>query len=175
MTTRVSRQVTAVATLAVALVLGSGLATAQRSAIPSKPDERTVLHVLNRIGFGARPGDVARVEQMGIQAYIEQQLHPEKIADATLSARLEQFPTVRMSTSELNDQYFQPIQEARRQQQQAQARAAAAQGKDPAAVAGTPPPPPQPTAEQRMMQQQAQNPINELMQAKLLRETLSER
>src|ERR1043166_7616432 len=122
------------------LVLGSGLATAQRSAIPAKPDERPVLHVLNRLGFGARPGDVARVQQMGIQAYIEQQLHPEKIADATLTARLEQFPTLRLSTSELNDQYFQPVEEARRQQQQAQARAAAAQGSDPAMAGGTPPP-----------------------------------
>jgi uncharacterized protein (DUF1800 family) len=37
------------------------------------------------------------------------------------------------------------------------------------------PPPPQPTPEQRLAQQQQQNVMNELMQAKILRATLSER
>ena len=62
---------------AVALTAGS-----PGSAVPAKPDDKTILHVLNRIGFGARPGDVERVRQIGLAAYIEQQLHPERIADA---------------------------------------------------------------------------------------------
>ena len=39
-------------------------------ALAGQPDARTVAHVLDRIGFGARPGDVARVQQVGLAAYI---------------------------------------------------------------------------------------------------------
>src|SRR5437899_8284805 len=44
-------------------------------------DDRAVSHVLNRIAFGARPGDVERVRTMGIDRYIDLQLHPERIAE----------------------------------------------------------------------------------------------
>jgi uncharacterized protein (DUF1800 family) len=165
------RRILSVATIAGVLTLSTDFASAQRSAVPSKPDDRTVAHVLNRIGFGARPGDVAHVQQIGLAAYIEQQLHPERISDGALSARLSEFATLGMSTQELADQYFNPAQEQRRQAQQQQARA---QATDPA-MAGNPPPPPQPTPEQRMLQQAAQSPVNELMQAKIIRATLSER
>lgn len=40
-----------------------------------------VSHVLARLTFGARPGDYARVAQLGAQAFIEEQLAPEKIGD----------------------------------------------------------------------------------------------
>jgi hypothetical protein len=65
---------TAVAFLAGAFLWSSpGSIIAERgNAIPAKPDARTVLHVLNRIGFGARPGDLERVQQMGVAAYIDQ-------------------------------------------------------------------------------------------------------
>jgi len=154
------------------LALSTDFAVAQKSAVPSKPNDRTVAHVLNRIGFGARPGDIARVQQVGLAAYIEQQLHPERIADGALSARLSEFPTLGMSTSQLAEEYFNPADEVRRQNQQQQARAA--QNGDPS-MAMTPPPPAQPTPEQRMLQQAAQAPLNDLMQAKVIRATLSER
>jgi uncharacterized protein (DUF1800 family) len=146
---------------------------AQRSLIPAKPDPRTVAHVLDRLGFGARPGDVARVQQMGLAAYIEQQLHPERIADGALQARLSEFETLSLSTSELSREYFEPADQLRRQAEQQQARM-----QDPAmaGMAGaTPPPQPQPSPEQRMAQQRQQLVVNELMQAKILRATLSER
>jgi uncharacterized protein (DUF1800 family) len=167
----ISRRIGAIATMAGVLALSTDFAVAQKSSVPSKPDDRTVAHVLNRIGFGARPGDIARVQQVGLAAYIEQQLHPERIADGALAARLSEFPTLGMSTSELADQYFNPADELRRQNQQKQARAA--QNGDPS-MAMTPPPPPQPTPEQRMLQQAAQTPLNDLMQAKVIRATLSE-
>ena len=148
---------------------------AQRSAIPAKADARTVAHVLDRLGFGARPGDAARVQEIGLAAYIEQQLYPERIADGALISRLSEFPTLTLSASELSKEYFNPATQARRQAQQQQAAQARAQGNDPAMTAGTPPTPPQATPEMRMLQQQAQSPVNELMQAKILRATLSER
>ena len=40
-----------------------------------------VAHVLNRMSFGAVPGDYARVSSMGIEHYLDQQLAPEEIDD----------------------------------------------------------------------------------------------
>src|SRR5262245_12964294 len=96
--TAVTRRVFAAATLAGLLVFTADFASAQRSAVPSKPDDRIIAHVLNRIGFGARPGDVDRVKQVGLATYIDQQLHPEKIADGALSARLSEFSTLGLSS-----------------------------------------------------------------------------
>src|SRR5262245_33131328 len=79
------------------LSLYSGSLSAQKSA-PSLPkaDAWSAMHVLNRIGFGPRPGDLERVQKMGLAAYIEQQLHPEKIDNAQLETRLAAFTTLHM-------------------------------------------------------------------------------
>jgi len=42
--------------------------------------EQEAMHVLNRLAYGPRPGDLERVMQMGTDRYIEQQLHPENLA-----------------------------------------------------------------------------------------------
>jgi len=39
-------------------------------------DRQRALHALNRLGFGARPGDVDRVLETGVNTWIDQQLHP---------------------------------------------------------------------------------------------------
>jgi uncharacterized protein (DUF1800 family) len=96
-------------------------------------EQQAILHALDRLGYGLRPGDVARVEQMGLANWIDQQLHPESIDDSALDARLNQFPTLSMSSAELVTDFPRPQQAAQRagmtlaeyqQQQQAAARAA---------------------------------------------------
>ena len=53
-----------------------------------------ILHVLNRMTFGARPGDVETVRKVGLQKWIQSQLHPESIQeDPTLEERLKPLPT----------------------------------------------------------------------------------
>src|SRR5437879_4908077 len=100
---------TAVALLAAAtLTAGS-----PGSAVPSKPDDKTILHVLNRIGYGARPGDLERVRQIGLAAYIDQQLHPERINDSAMTARLTGFTTLTMSSRQLAEDYYVPALQAR--------------------------------------------------------------
>lgn len=37
--------------------------------------DEAILQALNRLGFGPRPGDVELVKQIGLQKWIEQQLH----------------------------------------------------------------------------------------------------
>src|SRR5688572_19796814 len=49
-------------------------------------EEQKIVHVLNRMAFGPRPGDVERVKAIGLSRYIEQQLTPEKIADTAVEA-----------------------------------------------------------------------------------------
>lgn len=48
---------------------------------PAAPELDEISHLLNRLTFGARPGDHARVTAMGVDAFIEAQLAPGQIAD----------------------------------------------------------------------------------------------
>lgn len=88
---------------------GCGLALGIASALPARaevtsPSERDLnlaRHVLNRCTFGARPGDVARVEAMGVDAFLEQQLNPEHIADKACDARTRRLETLSCPTGEL--------------------------------------------------------------------------
>jgi len=82
---------------------------ASKSAAKLSQDQR-ILHVLNRLGFGARPGDVERVKAMGLDNYIAQQLFPEKIDDSVSEAKLQNLETLRMSTAEIYEKYPQPNQ-----------------------------------------------------------------
>src|SRR5467141_4153044 len=73
--------------------------------------DEAILHALNRLAYGPRPGDVERLRQMGLAKWIEQQMNPNAIDDRAVEARLEQFPTLRMSTGKLLAEYPQPKQQ----------------------------------------------------------------
>src|ERR1043165_7121837 len=73
-------------------------------------EEQQIIHVLNRLGFGARPGDVERVKAMGLENYINQQLNPEKITDAAAETKLAELTTLNMSPAELYGKFPQPGQ-----------------------------------------------------------------
>lgn len=61
------------AVLALLLLSAGGLAHAQPGAAI---DEGLALHLLNRLGYGPAPGEVARVRALGVQAYVDSQLAP---------------------------------------------------------------------------------------------------
>jgi uncharacterized protein (DUF1800 family) len=119
----------------VALLAGSAsVGTAPKlKRLPN--DDRAITHVLNRIGFGPAPGDVKRVSQMGVEQYIEQQLHPEKLADAGMANRLTGFDTLHMSSEQIASRYYVPLQRARREvkKQQGQQPAQSQQSQQPQA------------------------------------------
>jgi uncharacterized protein (DUF1800 family) len=71
-------------------------------------EDQRILHVLNRLGFGARPGDVERVKALGLDRYIDQQLHPEKINDEVADAKVKNLDALQLSTPELYAKYPQP-------------------------------------------------------------------
>jgi uncharacterized protein (DUF1800 family) len=62
--------------------------------------ERTA-HALNRLTFGPRPGDLERIEAIGVKKWIEMQLNPEQIDDSLLEARLQSFPAMHLSQPDL--------------------------------------------------------------------------
>ncbi len=71
----------------------------QAQETPSDRDE--VIHVLNRITFGPKPGDVERVQKMGLRNYIIQQLHPETIDDSAVEQEVAQFEILQMNQQQL--------------------------------------------------------------------------
>ena len=56
--------------------------------------DQQVHHVLNRLAFGARPGDVEAVRAMGVDAWIDRQLYPERIPDAASEQFVARFATL---------------------------------------------------------------------------------
>src|ERR1700741_4275032 len=100
----------AVAATTVSVSSGQSMRGAGGKSSAKLSDDQRIQHVLNRLGFGARPGDVERVKAMGVDKYIEQQLNPDKIDDSATIARLQTLETLRMSTAELYEKYPQPGQ-----------------------------------------------------------------
>jgi uncharacterized protein (DUF1800 family) len=74
--------------------------------------DEAILHAMNRLAYGPRPGDLERVRQMGLSKWIDQQLTPNSIDDRALNARLENLPTLSMSSAQLIAEYPQPKQAA---------------------------------------------------------------
>jgi uncharacterized protein (DUF1800 family) len=75
------------------------------TATPQMDDQKRAVHALNRLTFGPRPGDVDHVLAMGVDKWIDQQLHPEKIDDSELDTRLSPFRTLRMDTREIVESF----------------------------------------------------------------------
>ena len=91
---------------------------AQKSKKPSAlSEDQRILHVLNRLGFGARPGDVERVKAMGLDNYINQQLNPDKLTDTVAENKVKDLSSLNMTTAQLYEKYPQPGQLLRQLQQ----------------------------------------------------------
>src|ERR1700720_1603675 len=92
----------AIAGVLVSVAVGArGLPTASRASdtVALTAREKAV-HILNRLGFGPRPGDVDKVLESGVNAWIERQLSPERIPDPLVTTKLAKLPTLEMSTED---------------------------------------------------------------------------
>jgi uncharacterized protein (DUF1800 family) len=68
--------------------------------------DQQILHALNRLTFGPRQGDIDQVRRMGLEKWIQFQLHPERIQENTIVAeRLKPLETLQMASSQLFDAY----------------------------------------------------------------------
>jgi uncharacterized protein (DUF1800 family) len=83
------------------VTIGALAAAVAAPAARAADDDARILHVLSRVTYGPRPGDVERVRAIGLEAYLERQLAPARIADAAADAALQALPTLTMSIPEL--------------------------------------------------------------------------
>jgi uncharacterized protein (DUF1800 family) len=75
--------------------------------------EQQIVQALNRLSFGARPGDVDEVRRIGVEKWIEQQLHPDQIPEnPVLEEKLKPLDSLHMTSAEILQEYFQQNQMA---------------------------------------------------------------
>jgi len=103
-----------VATAATALLLGFGTSHYGGAAGPFDakltPDQQ-IVQALNRLTFGARPGDVEEVRKIGVEKWIELQLHPDQIPEnPLLQEKLKPLESLDMTPAEILREYYQPNQ-----------------------------------------------------------------
>jgi uncharacterized protein (DUF1800 family) len=104
------RRLLAGVALAGAAALTTQLALGRKKDSPARAQtqmeaQKRAVHALNRLTFGPRPGDVERVSQMGVDKWIELQLHPDKIDDSVVEARLAAFRTLRMNNKQIVENF----------------------------------------------------------------------
>lgn len=93
------RQLCLTASLIV-LLAGSVYARRHKPA-DSLDQQKRALHALDRLTFGSRPGDMQGVVAMGVDKWIDLQLHPDRIDNRAMQARLSGYRTLQMSTREM--------------------------------------------------------------------------
>ena len=80
-------------------------ATVRELAAAPSADDAAIAHALSRLGFGPRPGDIARVRALGLERWIEGQLTPARLDDSDCVERLRSLPTLTLSTGALQRAY----------------------------------------------------------------------
>ena len=78
-------------------------------------EDEAILHALDRLAYGPRPGDVERIRKMGLEKWIDQQLNYDSIDNSVLNDKLAEFKTLKMSSEQLLNKYPPPNQAAKRQ------------------------------------------------------------
>ncbi len=110
-----------------AILLAAPIGVEAQSAAPPKtptsrsetpearelPADQQVIHALTRLTFGPRPGDLQEVRAMGLDKWIDRQLHPERIDDSRLDAFVARYPTINRSQDDLLRQYARELRERR--------------------------------------------------------------
>jgi uncharacterized protein (DUF1800 family) len=77
------------------------------SKLLTKPEQ--IQHAANRLTLGARPEDWALIRRLGLKKWIDQQLHPEEIAEnPELTRQLSQLATLSLSAHDTFMQYPRP-------------------------------------------------------------------
>ncbi|MFZ0794485.1 MAG: DUF1800 domain-containing protein, partial [Candidatus Korobacteraceae bacterium] len=90
-----------IALSALLLLVAVGLYAKKNKVTDTADQQMRALHALDRLTFGPRPGDVQAVAAMGVDEWIDLQLHPDKINDIAMKARLAEYRTLTMSSREM--------------------------------------------------------------------------
>ena len=127
--------------LSLAWTVGIWLGVPSPDAVAASTIDPKFIHVLNRLSFGPRPGDIDHVRAVGIEAYLQEQLDPDRLMQpGELTQQLQDLETLKLDPSQLLQEY-RPQPQRMRHKSKAQKRSA---------------------------EQKAQKPLREAMQARLL-------
>lgn len=122
--------------------------------------QQRLIHMLNRIGYGPRPGDMAQVTEIGTERYIQQQLNPHSLSySSDLKQQLEALSTRKLSPIELYQQYGPPLKKQAKALKQSQSNVEVSQK----------------SAQLKEIQQKIRQVMLETSQARLLRAVNSPR
>jgi uncharacterized protein (DUF1800 family) len=109
------------------IIITSYLVLAFANIVQAEPVNPKIIHLLNRLSLGIQPGEIERVQKLGVDKYIQAQLNPDSIVEpAILNDRLAKLDTINLSPVELFQQYNpnrqidgqKPTQELKKVQQQ---------------------------------------------------------
>jgi len=67
--------------------------------------EQKVIHFLNRTSFGPTLADTERAARIGLGAYLDEQLAPERLPDSAVEEKIVGLKTMRLNSRELFDLY----------------------------------------------------------------------
>jgi uncharacterized protein (DUF1800 family) len=137
---------------------------ATSSDVRELPADQQIIQALNRLTFGAKPGDVQKVRAVGLDKWIEQQLHPEKINDDAMNAFVSRYAALNQNQNDLLTQYAQQ-QRARKEVRKDRADTTKAMSPDDMAMM------------QQLRQQQAsrRQVVTQLQSSRVARAVASER
>ena len=84
-----------------------GLSVPDASSVAAREQtaDQQVLHALNRLAFGPRPGDVQAVRELGVDRWIAAQLQPERISDPVADSVVAHYSTLTKSLPSLLEDY----------------------------------------------------------------------
>jgi uncharacterized protein (DUF1800 family) len=83
-------------------------AKSQSDSAKKLTEEQKVAHLIDRVTFGARPGDVERVMKLGWEKYLDEQLRPDRISDQVVEQKLKNIESIHLSSAELAKNYPPP-------------------------------------------------------------------
>ena len=84
-----------------------------RSDVRELPADQQIIQALSRLTFGAKPGDVQKVRAIGLDNWIDQQLHPDKIDDSAIEGFVSRYSVLNQDQNSLVQQYAQQQRERR--------------------------------------------------------------
>ncbi len=68
--------------------------------------DKQVIHVLNRLTFGPRPGDIEQVRKLTVEKWMDLHLHPDRISEnSVLESKLKQLETLQLATWQILEKY----------------------------------------------------------------------
>ncbi len=85
-----------------------------RPDVRELPADQQIIQALNRLTFGPRPGDALKVRAIGLDNWIDQQLHPDKINDSAMEQFVAKYSALNQDQNDLLRQYAE--QQRERQQ-----------------------------------------------------------